>query len=92
MDISDNSTIGDSSTTIYVNGSYAGDIESCTQSNPYKQVSSAVGAATDGAWEPVSPLTIALATDSALYLPASSALSQKQHSSNIAGALVFLTT
>ena len=48
MDISDNSTIGDSSTTIYVNGSYAGDIESCTQSNPYKQVSSAVGAATGG--------------------------------------------
>ena len=46
MNISDNSTIGDSSTTIYVNGSYAGDIESCTQSNPYKQVSSAVGAAT----------------------------------------------
>ena len=48
MDISDNSTIGDSSTTIYVNGSYAGDIESGTQDNPYKQVSSAVGAATGG--------------------------------------------
>ena len=48
IDISDNTTIGDQSTTIYVDCSYSGDNESGTQSNPYKLVSSAVGNATGG--------------------------------------------
>lgn len=42
IDISDNSTVGNSGTTIYVNSSYTGSVESGTQSAPYKLVSSAV--------------------------------------------------
>ncbi|MNF11069.1 hypothetical protein D3C80_2121870 [compost metagenome] len=41
---------------------------------------------------PVSPFTMALAMLSALYLSASALLSTKQHSTNIAGATVFLKT
>ena len=48
IDISDNTTIGNQGTTIYVDSSYSGDNESGTQSNPYKLVSSAVGAAVGG--------------------------------------------
>ena len=54
-DVSDNSTIGDQSPTIYINSSYDGYIGSDTQSNPYKLLSSAVGNADGGETLYVSP-------------------------------------